>query len=54
VGAVPNGLTVEYMPRLFPLWQEVPGPENGELRMPAASGLGLKFNDETIRVFGVA
>ena len=25
VGAVPNGLTVEYMPRLFHLWEAVPG-----------------------------
>ena len=24
VGAAPNGLSVEYMPRLFPLWKEVP------------------------------
>ena len=31
VGAVPNGLTVEYMPRLFPLWKEVPTPVDGDL-----------------------
>ena len=24
VGAAPSGPTVEYMPRLFPLWKEVP------------------------------
>ena len=24
VGAAPNGLTVEYMPRPFPLWKEMP------------------------------
>ena len=36
VGAAPNGLTVEYMPRLFPLWKEVPDPVNGELAMPTA------------------
>ena len=54
VGAVPNGLTVEYMPRLFHLWEEVPVPVNGELAMPAAPGLGLKFNDEAIRRFAVA
>jgi L-alanine-DL-glutamate epimerase-like enolase superfamily enzyme len=54
VGTVPNGLTVEYMPRLFHLWEEVPVPTNGGLAMPTAPGLGLKFNEETIRRFGVA
>jgi L-talarate/galactarate dehydratase len=54
VGAVPNGLTVEYMPRLFHLWEEVPVPTNGELAMPTAPGLGLKFSEAAIRRFGVA
>src|SRR5271166_1335356 len=54
VGAVLNGLTVEYMPRLFRLWEEVPVPENGELAMPTAPGLGLKFNEDTIKTFDVA
>src|ERR1700675_3123719 len=31
VGAVPNGLTVEYMPRLFALWKAVPEPVDGML-----------------------
>src|SRR5436853_3667546 len=39
VGAVPNGLTVEYMPRLFRLFEEVPVPHNGDLVMPSAPGL---------------
>ena len=51
---LPNGLTVECMPRLFRLFEEVPIPENGGLAMPAATRLGLKFNEETIRRFGVA
>ena len=46
VGAVPNGLTVEYMPRLFHLWEAVPEPKDGLLDMPTAPGLGLSF-DET-------
>jgi L-talarate/galactarate dehydratase len=53
VGAVPNGLTVEYMPRLFHLWEEVPVPVNGRLAMPAAPGIGLKFNEEAIRRFAL-
>jgi L-talarate/galactarate dehydratase len=54
VGAAPNGLTVEYMPRLFRLFEEVPVPQNGDLVMPTAPGLGLKFDEEAIRRFGVA
>src|SRR5439155_718971 len=34
IGAVPNGLTVEYMPWLVPLFKEVPVQQNGELAMP--------------------
>jgi L-talarate/galactarate dehydratase len=48
VGAVPNGLTVEYMPRLFPLWKAVPQPKDGMLDMPAAPGLGLEFDEAAI------
>ena len=44
IGAVPNGLTVEYMPWLMPLFEEVPQQQNGELVMPTAPGLGLKFD----------
>ena len=54
VGAVPNGLTVEYMPRLFRLWEEVPVPVGGELAMPTGPGLGLKFSEHAVRTFGVA
>ena len=45
VGAVTNGLTVEYMPRLFHLWEAVPEPINGLLNMPTAPGLGLKIDE---------
>jgi L-alanine-DL-glutamate epimerase-like enolase superfamily enzyme len=48
VGAVPNGLTVEYMPRLFPLWKSVPEPVDGDLLMPTAPGLGLEFDEAAI------
>jgi L-alanine-DL-glutamate epimerase-like enolase superfamily enzyme len=44
IGAVPNGLTVEYMPWLTPLFKEVPVIENGELAMPTKPGLGLEFD----------
>jgi L-alanine-DL-glutamate epimerase-like enolase superfamily enzyme len=51
VGAVPNGLTVEYMPRLFPLWKEVPQPVDGDLLMPTAPGLGLEFDQAAIEKY---
>src|SRR5271165_6168061 len=54
IGAVPNGLTVEYMPWLMRLFEEVPRPQNGELVMPTAPGLGLKFDQATIDRYGVA
>ncbi|MGH7098579.1 MAG: mandelate racemase/muconate lactonizing enzyme family protein [Stellaceae bacterium] len=53
VGAVPNGLTVEYMPRLFRLFEEVPKPQNGELVLPSAPGLGLKFDEDAIARYGL-
>jgi L-talarate/galactarate dehydratase len=48
VGAAPNGLTVEYMPRLFALWKSVPEPVDGMLAMPTAPGLGLEFDRTAI------
>jgi L-talarate/galactarate dehydratase len=48
ISAVPNGLTVEYMPWLTRLFEEVPQPQNGEILMPAAPGLGLKFDQATL------
>ena len=54
IGAIPNGLTVEYMPWLMPLFEEVPQQQNGELLMPTAPGLGLKFNKATIDRYRVA
>jgi L-alanine-DL-glutamate epimerase-like enolase superfamily enzyme len=49
VSAVPNGLTVEYMPWSFRLFEEVPVPVNGELVVPAKPGLGLEFSREIQR-----
>ena len=48
IGAVPNGLTVEYMPWLVPLFKEVPVQQNSELAMPTKPGLGLEFDQPTI------
>ncbi|MGC2411175.1 MAG: mandelate racemase/muconate lactonizing enzyme family protein [Stellaceae bacterium] len=48
IGAIPNGLTVEYMPWLVPLFKEVPVQERGELAMPSAPGLSLEFDQKTL------
>ena len=49
VAAVPNGLTVEYMPWSFRLFEEVPVPVNGELSVPTKPGLGLEFSRDIDR-----
>jgi L-alanine-DL-glutamate epimerase-like enolase superfamily enzyme len=54
IGAIPNGLTVEYMPWLNRLFEEAPQPEKGELAMPSKPGLGLKFDEAVLKRFGSA
>jgi L-alanine-DL-glutamate epimerase-like enolase superfamily enzyme len=49
VSAISNGLTVEYMPWSFRLFEEVPVPVNGELVVPTKPGLGLEFSREIDR-----
>jgi len=49
VSAIPNGLTVEYMPWSFRLFEEVPVPVNGELIVPTKPGLGLEFSRDIER-----
>ena len=51
IAAVPNGLTVEYMPWMLPLYEETPPIDNGELVLPDKPGLGLKFDDKAIAAF---
>jgi L-alanine-DL-glutamate epimerase-like enolase superfamily enzyme len=51
VSSAPNGLTVEYMPWSFRLFEEVPVPVNGELAVPTKPGLGLEFSRDLNRYF---
>jgi L-alanine-DL-glutamate epimerase-like enolase superfamily enzyme len=53
VAAVPNGLTVEYMPWSLKLFEEVPVPVRGELTVPSKPGLGLAFDCDVIGRYGV-
>ena len=54
IAAIPNGLTVEYMPWSGILFEEVPAPEKGVLTVPDKPGLGLKFNRKTLKRFAEA
>lgn len=49
VSAIPNGLTVEYMPWSSRLFREVPQPKNGELTVPQKPGLGLEFDPKVVK-----
>ena len=54
VAAIPNGLTVEYMPWTLRLYEETPALDNGQLVVPQKPGLGLKFDAATIQRYQVA
>ena len=53
VAAIPNGLTVEYMPWTLRLFEETPALENGQLVVPKKPGLGLAFDQAAIKRFQV-
>ena len=52
IAAIPNGLTVEYMPWSARLFKEVPLPQKGELVVPARPGLGLEFDRDAFKRYG--
>ena len=52
VAAVPNGLTVEYMPRSRGLYKETPEIEDGMLVVPQKPGLGLEFDPAVLKRYG--
>ena len=56
IGAIPNGLTVEYMGWMLKLFDGVAefDPASGELVLSDRPGLGLSFREDTIRQYGVA
>jgi len=53
VAAVPNGLTVEYMPWMLKLYQETPALEKGQLVLPTKPGLGLAFDEKVVAKYRV-
>lgn len=50
VAAVPNGLTVEYMPWSARLFKEVPQPKDGQLTVPQKPGFGLEFDPAMVKL----
>ena len=53
VAAIPNGLTVEYMPWTLRLFEEAPAIEDGQLVVPPRPGLGLAFDPAAIKRYQV-
>src|SRR5499426_96608 len=53
VAAVPNGLTVEYMPWTLKLFEETPPIESGHLVVPKRPGLGLTLDAGAIKRYQV-
>ena len=49
--AIPNGLTVEYMPWMLKLFQETPAIENGEIVLTDRPGFGLAFDEAALHSF---
>ena len=54
VAAIPNGLTVEYMPWTLRLYEETPALEGGQLVVPTKPGLGLAFDAAALKRYQVA
>jgi L-alanine-DL-glutamate epimerase-like enolase superfamily enzyme len=53
IAAIPNGLTVEYMPWTLRLWEEPPTLDRGQLVVPAKPGLGLAFDQAALKRYQV-
>lgn len=48
VGAIPNGVTVEYMPWMLPLFETTPPVEDGHIALPETPGWGLAFDQAAL------
>ncbi|MBV9862646.1 MAG: mandelate racemase/muconate lactonizing enzyme family protein [Alphaproteobacteria bacterium] len=51
VAAVPNGLTVEYMPWMLKLFDQTPALDNGDLVLPDRPGHGLAFAADAVKAY---
>ncbi len=53
IAAIPNGLTVEYMPWTLRLFEETPALEGGQLVVPKRPGLGLAFDQAVLKRYQI-
>jgi L-talarate/galactarate dehydratase len=53
IAAIPNGLTVEYMPWTLRLYEETPKLDAGHLVVPDKPGLGLTFDQAVLKKYQV-
>jgi L-alanine-DL-glutamate epimerase-like enolase superfamily enzyme len=51
MAAIPNGLTVEYMPWMLKLFEETPTVDKGDMILSDKPGFGLAFNQDAVRRF---
>ena len=54
IAAIPNGLTVEYMPWTHRLFASVPEIVDGQLVVPRKPGLGLEWDQKAVQQYQVA
>jgi L-alanine-DL-glutamate epimerase-like enolase superfamily enzyme len=54
IAAIPNGLTVEYMPWMLKLFTATPAVVNGRIALPEAPGWGLTFDTAALAHFRVS
>jgi L-alanine-DL-glutamate epimerase-like enolase superfamily enzyme len=54
MAALPNALTVEYVPWAQPLFQEVPPVKNGNLVLSDRPGFGLELDESALRRYALA
>ena len=51
IAAIPNGLTVEYMPWTLKLFVETPTIENGKIIVPQKPGLDLQLDPHALKLY---
>src|SRR3954462_14743573 len=51
MAAIPNGLTVEYMPWMLKLFEETPAVDKGDMILSEKPGFGLTFSADAVKRF---
>jgi L-alanine-DL-glutamate epimerase-like enolase superfamily enzyme len=53
MAAIPNGLTVEYMPWMLKLFEETPAVDKSDMVLSEKPGFGLSFAADAVKRFAV-